>query len=184
MKPIETRYKGYRFRSRLEARWAVFFDALGLAWEYEKEGYSLPSGNYLPDFWMPKLGLFIEIKGPQPTKFEIRLAQEMSERTGTVAIFHGVPLENEGVLASLDVGSSSCGTSTWACWWASWPFPAGVLIAALFPGRVLVQPDWSTAVPGVIDAHEFDVTSDAPWLVRAAAAARSARFEFGESGAA
>lgn len=31
MKAIETRYKGYRFRSRLEARWAVFFDALGLS---------------------------------------------------------------------------------------------------------------------------------------------------------
>ena len=26
---IETAYKGYRFRSRLEARWAVFFDAIG-----------------------------------------------------------------------------------------------------------------------------------------------------------
>lgn len=25
---IETEYKGYRFRSRLEARWAVFFDTL------------------------------------------------------------------------------------------------------------------------------------------------------------
>jgi hypothetical protein len=25
-KAIETHYKGYRFRSRLEARWAVFFD--------------------------------------------------------------------------------------------------------------------------------------------------------------
>ncbi len=38
-KAIETLYKGYRFRSRLEARWAVFFDALGLKWEYEKEGF-------------------------------------------------------------------------------------------------------------------------------------------------
>ena len=47
---IETRYKGYRFRSRLEARWAVFFDALGLKWEYESEGFELPSGRYLPDF--------------------------------------------------------------------------------------------------------------------------------------
>lgn len=50
IKPIPTRYKGYRFRSRLEARWAVFFDALGLAWEYEPEGFELKSGKYLPDF--------------------------------------------------------------------------------------------------------------------------------------
>lgn len=48
---IETRYKGYRFRSRLEARWAVFFDALGLTWDYEIEGFDLgPAGWYLPDF--------------------------------------------------------------------------------------------------------------------------------------
>lgn len=50
IKAIETRYKGYRFRSRLEARWAVFFDALGLEWQYEPEGFELPSGRYLPDF--------------------------------------------------------------------------------------------------------------------------------------
>lgn len=48
---IETEYRGYRFRSRLEARWAVFFDALGLQWEYEPEGFNLPNGTrYLPDF--------------------------------------------------------------------------------------------------------------------------------------
>jgi hypothetical protein len=51
MKPIETWYKGHRFRSRLEARWAVFFDALQFRWEYEPQGYVLPNtGCYLPDF--------------------------------------------------------------------------------------------------------------------------------------
>ena len=39
IKPIETVYKGDRFRSRLEARWAVFFDAARIKWEYEPEGY-------------------------------------------------------------------------------------------------------------------------------------------------
>ena len=56
---IETRYKGYRFRSRLEARWAVFFDTLKIPWEYEKEGYDLgEDGWYLPDFWLPTVGNF------------------------------------------------------------------------------------------------------------------------------
>lgn len=51
IKAIETRYKGYRFRSRLEARWAVFFDAMGMKWEYEPEGFDLgDAGWYLPDF--------------------------------------------------------------------------------------------------------------------------------------
>ena len=39
IKAIETTYKGYRFRSRLEARWAVFFETLGIRWKYENEGY-------------------------------------------------------------------------------------------------------------------------------------------------
>jgi ribosomal protein S27AE len=51
IKAIETTYKGYRFRSRLEARWAVFFDAIGIKWEYEPEGFELANGTrYLPDF--------------------------------------------------------------------------------------------------------------------------------------
>lgn len=50
-KPIPTKYKGYIFRSRLEAKWAVFLDALGVKYEYEPEGFVLPSGKwYLPDF--------------------------------------------------------------------------------------------------------------------------------------
>lgn len=70
---IETVYKGYRFRSRLEARWAVYLDAMQIEWEYEKEGYTLPDGTrYLPDFWLPELtvagggamsyGMFLEVK--------------------------------------------------------------------------------------------------------------------------
>lgn len=50
IKAIPTRYKGYHFRSRLEARWAVFFDALGLDWEYEPEGFEWEGKRYLPDF--------------------------------------------------------------------------------------------------------------------------------------
>src|SRR5690606_1394774 len=44
MTPIQTEYRDCHFRSRLEARWAVLFDAMGLAWEYELEGFDLPSG--------------------------------------------------------------------------------------------------------------------------------------------
>ena len=51
MKAIETEYKGYKFRSRLEARWAVFFDIIGIRWEYEPAGIVLSEGPpYLPDF--------------------------------------------------------------------------------------------------------------------------------------
>ena len=72
---VETVYNGYRFRSRLEARWAVFFDYLGVEYEYEPEGFKLPSGKtYLPDFRVKCYGtrgectdnffdLYIEVKG-------------------------------------------------------------------------------------------------------------------------
>src|SRR3989338_6170912 len=63
VKPIETKYKGYRCRSRLEARWAVFFDDLGIKYEYELEGFKLPSGAaYLPDFYLSELCLHVEVK--------------------------------------------------------------------------------------------------------------------------
>lgn len=63
-KAIETVYQGYRFRSRLEARWAVFFDALGVKYEYEVEGYDLDGLWYLPDFWLPEIEIWLEVKGP------------------------------------------------------------------------------------------------------------------------
>jgi hypothetical protein len=63
IKPIETVYNGYRFRSRLEARWAVFFDAAGIEYQYELEGYKLGNGKwYLPDFYLPKFDAYVEIK--------------------------------------------------------------------------------------------------------------------------
>lgn len=64
IKPIETIYNGYRFRSRLEARWAVFFDALGIKYEYEPEGFEMSDGTkYLPDFYLPNDNYYIEVKG-------------------------------------------------------------------------------------------------------------------------
>jgi hypothetical protein len=79
IKPIETEYKNYRFRSRLEARWAVFFDALGVEWEYEKEGFELSNGEkYLPDFWIKRPECWIEIK---PDNFN----DNGSEKAGLLA---------------------------------------------------------------------------------------------------
>lgn len=75
---IETVYNGYRFRSRLEARWAVFFDVLGLEYVYEPEGFDMGGTWYLPDFWLSGLpslaggepGWWVEIKGDAPTEAE------------------------------------------------------------------------------------------------------------------
>jgi hypothetical protein len=63
IKAIETEYAGCRFRSRLEARWAVFFDALGVQWEHEPEGFETSAGRYLPDFRISAMAPFwFEVK--------------------------------------------------------------------------------------------------------------------------
>lgn len=61
---IPTDYRGCRFRSRLEARWAVFFDHMGIGWLYEPEGYVIGRRRYLPDFLL-ECGTWIEVKGDQ-----------------------------------------------------------------------------------------------------------------------
>lgn len=77
IKPIETLYNGYRFRSRLEARWAVFFDAIGLKYEYEVEGYKIEGSEvkeirYLPDFYIPSLDRWFEIKAKPLSEYEMK----------------------------------------------------------------------------------------------------------------
>lgn len=63
IQPIQTRYRGRFFRSRLEARYAIFFDKLGIRWQYEPEGFDLHGGSrYLPDFWIEQGGFFAEVK--------------------------------------------------------------------------------------------------------------------------
>jgi len=63
IKPIPTTYAGIEFRSRLEARWAMYFDLLGVEWIYEMEGFDLGNGfYYLPDFYLPKFDVYCEVK--------------------------------------------------------------------------------------------------------------------------
>lgn len=62
IKAIKTKYNGWLFKSRLEARWAYFFDLLGLEYDYEREGYEIASGVwYLPDFYVNN-SFWVEVK--------------------------------------------------------------------------------------------------------------------------
>ncbi len=50
------------FRSTLEARWSVYFDLMGFAWQYEPFRHDIGGGiTYTPDFKVDDIGL-IEIK--------------------------------------------------------------------------------------------------------------------------
>jgi len=82
MQAIETEWKGYRFRSRLEARWAVFFEELDLSWDYEVQGYEFKDGTkYLPDFWLPQVSMWAEVKGGGFTHEEMRKAILLAKKT-------------------------------------------------------------------------------------------------------
>lgn len=185
---IETRYKGYRFRSRLEARWAVFFDAEKVRWEYEPEGFELPGGiRYLPDFHLPDLDLWVEVKaeGVPRTDAERGKIEGFVEATGNVLLVtNGLPGERTLDLHYLDrhIGGE-----------------VDLQIVDCVPdfrvGRIYVDHGHDENEPA---GSEFffkgrDIDNDpedVPFLWSCAArkssiaAARGARFEFGESGAA
>ncbi len=83
LKSIDTVYNGYKFRSRLEARWAVFFDELGIEWKYEEEGYEINGQHYLPDFelYLPEI-FFLDINNPsakQKVFFEVKGKYDLPE---------------------------------------------------------------------------------------------------------
>lgn len=95
IRAIETRYKGHRFRSRLEARWAVFFDAAGIKWIYEQEGFEVNGKPYLPDFYLPGLGYF-EVRGRY--EYDDQLMQEFANEIGEPLFiaFEEIPLPESG----------------------------------------------------------------------------------------
>jgi len=78
IRAIETWHNGRLYRSRTEARWAVFFEALAEPFLYEPEGFVLSPLEdsqqwsahldthedlfYIPDFWLPRAQQYIEIK--------------------------------------------------------------------------------------------------------------------------
>jgi hypothetical protein len=102
-KAIATTYNGVSFRSRLEARWAMFFDLVNADWRYEYEGYQLPSGWYVPDFWLPQIKTWVEIKPPFNVEYAAeRDRKDKAERLcGELAVATG----NRAVLMSTDFGS-------------------------------------------------------------------------------
>ncbi len=175
MKALETSYANCRFRSRLEARWARFFDKADVEWEYEKEGYLIEDKPYLPDFWLPYYGVFIEIKGDTPSVQEKDLVIGLRDLTGYASlIFHGLPGQYVGHMAGYDEHDGSGG-------------------AGEYPVCISGDNEMSFFVP---DSKEFRTFFSSQWqqlkttrhrmpgafLQRAMIAAKRARFEFGESG--
>ena len=164
VRPIDTRYRGYRFRSRLEARYAVLFDALGLAYEYEREGYDLGWALdwYLPDFWLPGLQCFAEVKPDVFTPEDFARAAAL----GTTLLLDGMP---EARLYHC-TGQGHCCDTDYARYLGGHGWGAVILDASVRKKRL-----WFDFGEG-LDAYALQA------FHRAVDAARSARFEHGEHG--
>ncbi len=180
--PIQTRYKGCYFRSRLEARWAVFFDHLGLDWEHEPQGYVLDGIPYLPDFKLvlPGGGLvFAEVKAAGTDWHEgrhVRLCRALARDTGwPVILLIGVPAYRAYHRFTPDLEADS--------------FQA-VFFRDYEPKIATVDGYWMQSIvvdqqTGALDfAHDDHEArkSFGEGLVGAVQAARSARFEHGTEG--
>jgi len=106
---IPTCYGPHLFRSRTEARWGIFLHRAGYRFDYEAEGLALPTGWYLPDFWVHSLSTIVEVKPggkcpcgsisepsapPEPPPPEIRRALDVvraSPEVSSVLVTYGDP---------------------------------------------------------------------------------------------
>lgn len=103
IKPIETYYNGYYFRSRLEARWAVFFDAAEIKYQYEPEGFELSDGTrYLPDFYLPEVegrcgkGLWVDVKSGREEE-DLSKVERFALEVAQIAVLYPFDGDHENI---------------------------------------------------------------------------------------
>lgn len=130
---IETFYGGCHFRSRLEARWAIYFDAWGISWVYEPEGYKLtPSLWYLPDFLLPQVDMFAEVKPQTFSEDQLSKCELLARGTQKeVLLLDGVPdarsyfaVDPDGDFMDYVIDDRYLDEQRFfACTGASWPMP-------------------------------------------------------------
>ena len=76
--PAITEYGGVTFRSRLEARWAAYFDRRGIPWEYEPARFD----GWTPDFRLVLDGAHIYAEVKPVSEFPMDVAQRVLNAAG------------------------------------------------------------------------------------------------------
>lgn len=198
MKPIETVYQGYRFRSRLEARWAVFFDSLGIEWRYEVERYGNEQYTYLPDFYLPRTKTWVEVKGdPGALQEDWQRMVGLLDFNSVLPDFRESEGSNRGLLLLGDIPDVSAFhgvvvhpliqhheglVRNWAFFATGGPFIADFgRMARLFG----LQSDNNLDGPHAgwkVESRLVEALYAWPQALEAYRAARAARFEHGQSG--
>lgn len=96
-----TEFNENLYRSRLEARWAVFFVTADIDYIYELEGFTLKNGkNYLPDFYLPELDIYAEVKPRVRSEFnkvinDLDVLSKSGESTANYPVKPSTTLEKE-----------------------------------------------------------------------------------------
>jgi hypothetical protein len=135
LKAIETIYNGYRFRSRLEARWAVVFDSLDLKWEYEPQGFELSDGTfYLPDFYLPSISTWCEVKGNMTKEDEYKISLFASDlpENERLWVVRNIPDSSMTAIDDFEMYFSNGG---WDCPYILCECPACGKVGIEFDGR-------------------------------------------------
>lgn len=182
MEAIQTWYRGYYFRSRKEARVAVFLDELGVKWEYEMQGYADSEVAYLPDFWLPELDVYLEVKpnGKVPSIEDRRKASHLAAEKYRAVFIHyadiGERQDRQGNDSMECIGPHGIIDSQY---WFCQCEHCG-LVGIQWQGRTERLPCGCHIEHGEPKVFGFDT----PAMDRARLAARSARFEHGEYGGA
>lgn len=57
------KYNNIYFRSSYEMAYAKYLDSKNIKWKYEEITFNLGYTTYIPDFYLPKINEYIEIKG-------------------------------------------------------------------------------------------------------------------------
>ena len=185
IKAIPTNFLGIQFRSRLEARWAVFMEVCQVKWQYEPEGFDLGDGVfYLPDFWLPRLDCYLEIKPTRPDEDAMdkafRLALGSKKDVYILYGFPGVPDYgywkspsdiSDGSSIAIKCYGDLDGSDEDYCWCEC---PSCGLVGIEFNGRAARLPCPCSPPPEVHSDKWYN--SESPLLVAAYESARCFRF--------
>jgi hypothetical protein len=147
---IPTLYRGRMYRSRLEARWAAFFDRLGWTYEYEP----LDLGKWSPDFAITApFDALVEVK--PFTEFDAEVAERMFDASGDPPFLLLTRVAPERLEGGVKIGwNAATGMPVALCW-------AQRLNSPEFYADLTTV--WMTEPPKLISAARGELTEASPF---------------------